>query len=227
MKASPITTNTECEEQPNFYSSWSASLLLGHLSTLLKKLQYVPLVIQVGQRVQSLREILRGDRYLIGSILCVAAPLSSVAYQLIDPLYNYSPDWILVSPHYYLMAIGQHLQTLLLCLAIFLVVPYRFKVKYLVIVWPVFDAVTRIIHISFFVTTNEDFHTPSWIAIASSLLVVPTLLALSDYWLEKYHHKRRGNICRAKGLLDAPIDPAVKVEKMKVVIDECADYYLR
>lgn len=196
------------------------------LRWLLRPSQSFGSVVKTRQSlVPASRECLAGLRALNHSIdsnfrifiavgfMLVAAPLSGVAYQLF-PQQPINEDWFYLNAHYFLLAIGPHIQMILLLTGVFFLMPISRRMWFVAL--PLAIPISKLLWL-ITVTSNIEYQS----FVPWSFVLIGFLFALiwlfTFHWLTHRKYHEFDAICaRIEGLIKLPnLDDHTKVELLE------------
>lgn len=209
-----------CERLNVSFSRWPSSLHVAY-SLLSKPIIHVFQVIRLGINVwvTAANELLASKRYTSGIVfLLVITPLSSVFYQVFDPEVL-NRGWYYVNLYFLFCTLSPYLMLFFASIGVFLLFPVKCKTSYLATVFPAGYAITKLIYLTFFVESNEQFHqSASWMLYGAGLLTAIGFLLSADYLLYRKYHLKDGIECRRVGIMKMPgVDAETKLRLLELV----------
>lgn len=234
MKPQPLNLSIKCEKRKRYFLLSLLAFvwvrLLAGLMSLVHRVQKTGLNVYT-----SLHHLLTSTRHLVGVILLVLAPISGMLYLLFDSTpppeaeyAKYLEEWYFLKWHYFLNELSPYLVMLFGSLGAFLLFPTKNKISYIAVSGSVSYALLWIIQISFFVKSQSDYDSLSWIPIASSISIGVGIVLATDYLLYRKFHLNDGNLARINGIIKTPGVPAEqKVKILESLIEERENFYAR
>lgn len=171
----------------------------------------VRLVTPVGLDA-SINEVFANRRFLAGLGFMVVGSISIVFHYLFDEAVR-NFNWYYVNWFYFFYTIRVYVLLIFWSLAFFLFTPVKYRSIIPFSCAQAFGWV-NVIHYSFFVTSNSEFHAvPHWSIIVLALSLAFSFSMCISELVYFWEHKRKGNHCRFVGLTEIDI-PLEKKELM-------------
>ena len=179
-------------------------------------LQFVPLDIRAG--LSALTSL--NKRQVVGFVLLMVGIFGIFAHQF----FNHSDrdySWYYLNWYYFLFTIRPWIVVILWSAGFVLFIPGKYSLSFVPFSLVNATGWCGLIHYSFFVDSNESFHTfPEWSIVIASLCLGLAVIKSLDYLLYWVNHKCRGNHARFAGVAEMNLSPNDKEHMFQLLAKE-------
>ena len=196
--------------------SWQDSLRPFISATII---QCVPLDIRAG--LSALTSL--NKRQVVGSVLLVVGVFGIFAHQFF-PQSARDYSWYYLNWYYFIFTIRPWLVLILWSAGFILFVPGKYSLSFVPFSLVNATGWGGLMHYSFFVDSNESFHTfPQWSIVIASVCLGFAVIKSLDYLLYWVNHKCRGNHARFAGVAEMNLSPNEKETMFRLLAKEYRD----
>lgn len=142
-------------------------------------------------------------RKVVGCVLLVVGVFGVFSHQLLFNEADRDYTWYYLNWYYFLFTLRPWIVLTIWSAAFILFIPKKYTLAF--IPFSLFNSIgwCGLLHYSFFVDSNESFHTlPAWPIIVAGLVLGFSIVMSLDALLYWYNHKALGNWCRHVGITE-------------------------